>query len=347
MPTIAFFDTKPYDCQYFDLANKSFGYDIRYFEGHLNVTTVPLAYGAEVVCAFVNDRIDAEVISALYDQGIRLIALRSAGYNNVDLKAVFGKIHIARVPAYSPYSIAEHAAALLLSLTRHIHRAYNRTRDGNFLLNGLSGRDLHGKAMGIVGTGKIGKIAANIFSGFGMKIIAYDKFQDDAWANEIGARYVTLDELCAQSDAISLHSPLTPETYHLIDASKLALMKPDAVLINTGRGALIDTPALIDALKEKRIGGAGLDVYEEEENYFFEDWSLDAIQDDVLARLLSFPNVIVTSHQAFLTQEALTAIAETTLENIRLFLEGKNMPNEVCYRCGTNECHKLKTGKCF
>jgi D-lactate dehydrogenase len=345
--TVAFFDAKPYDRIYFDAANEKFGFNINYFETRLSAATVGLAANAAVLCAFVNDKIDGEVIAALEKKHLRLIALRCAGYNNIDLKAVWQKIRVARVPAYSPYAIAEHAAALLLALTRHLPQAYNRAREGNFLLNGLTGRDLHGKTLGVVGTGKIGKIAADIFRGFGMKIIAFDKFPDEKWAAASGAAYVGIDDLCRQSDVITLHSPLTPETYHLVNAEKLALMKKDVVLINTGRGALIDAAALVEALKNQRLGGAGLDVYEEEEDYFFEDNSLQAIKDDVLARLLTFPNVIITGHQAFFTAEALSAIAQTTLENIRQFLADGALPNEICYKCGASECPRPQTGKCF
>jgi D-lactate dehydrogenase len=347
MVSIAFFDAKPYDRIYFDEANSQYGYQITYFDAHLGAATAPLARGFDAVCAFVNDKIDAATAAILAENNIKLIALRCAGYNNVDLKFVFERIHVVHVPAYSPYSIAEHAVTLLLSLTRHIPQAYNRTREGNFLLQGLTGRDLHDKTAGIIGTGKIGKITADIFRGFGMKILAYDKFPDTNWAGKSGAVYTTLDELCTKSDAISLHSPLTPETHHLINADLLSKMKKDVVIINTGRGALIDSPALIAALKEKRIGGAGLDVYEEEEEYFFEDWSGAAIQDDVLARLLTFPNVIITGHQAFFTAEALEAIAQTTLENIRLFFDETIAPNEICYKCTIADCRRDNGKLCF
>ncbi|MDR2371517.1 MAG: 2-hydroxyacid dehydrogenase [Treponema sp.] len=330
--TIAFFDTKPYDRGFFDSANEGYGYTVSYFDVRLNAGTASLVNGADAVCAFVNDKIDAAVVDVFLQNNIGLVALRSAGYNNVDLRAAWKKVHVVHVPAYSPHAVAEHTAALLLSLTRHIHQAYNRVRDGNFLLSGLIGRDLHGKYAGIVGTGKIGKITAGIFQGFGMHILAFDKFPDNEWARGSGVEYADLETLCKTSDVISLHSPLTSETRHLIDRHKLSLMKNDVVIINTSRGALIDTQALIEALKQKRIGGAGLDVYEEEEAYFFEDWSFQAIEDDVLARLLTFPNVLVTGHQAFLTNEALDAIARITLENIRLYFEEDALPNEICYK---------------
>ncbi|MDR0638455.1 MAG: 2-hydroxyacid dehydrogenase [Spirochaetaceae bacterium] len=348
---IAFFDAKPYDKKSFDKANEKFGFAITYLEARLDARSAELAHGADAVCAFVNDRVDAEAAAILEHGGIKLVALRCAGYNNIDLKAVWQKIHVVRVPAYSPYAVAEHAAALLLTLTRHIHQAYNRVREGNFLLNGLIGRDLHDKYIGIVGTGKIGKIASAIFRGFGMRVLAYDKFPDEAWAKNTGAVYVPLEELCEKSDVISLHSPLTPETRHLINERLLSLMKHDVVIINTGRGALIDTKALVTALKKGHIGGAGLDVYEEEEGYFFEDWSAVAIKDDVLARLLTFPNVIITGHQAFFTSEALGAIADTTLANIKGYFEQNALPNEICYQCGGKEggqsCAKEKSGRCW
>ena len=332
MRTIAFFDAKPYEKAPFDKANEKYGFNILYQDVRLTRETAALAQGADAVCAFVNDQIDAATAAELKKANIRLLAMRCAGFNNIDLKALRDTVHVVRVPAYSPYSIAEHAAALLLCMTRSIHKAYNRVREGNFLLNGLTGRDLHGKTAGIVGTGKIGKITAAILTGFGMKIIAYDKFPDTAWAESAAARYVSFEELCAASDVISLHSPLTPETFHIMNEKSFALMKPSAVLINTGRGALIDTKALVKALKHKKIGGAGLDVYEEEEAYFFRDRSGEALEDDVLARLLTFPNVIITGHQAFLTEEALCAIAETTLENIFLFFDSGALPNEVIWQ---------------
>jgi D-lactate dehydrogenase len=344
---VAFFDAKPYDKQSFDKANEKYGFAITYLETRLDARSAELAHGADVVCAFVNDRVDAETQAVLGLGKTTLIALRCAGYNNIDLKAVWQKIHVARVPAYSPYAVAEHAAALLLTLTRHIHQAYNRVREGNFLLNGLIGRDLYGKYSGIVGTGKIGKIASDIFRGFGMRVLAYDKFPDEEWARQTGAEYVTIEELCRTSDVISLHSPLTPETRHLINDRLLSLMKNDVVIINTGRGALIDTKALVKALKKGRIGGAGLDVYEEEEAYFFEDRSAVAIEDDVLARLLTFPNVIITGHQAFFTNEALSAIADTTLANIKGYVEQNILPNEICYNCGKKDCSKDKIKRCW
>ena len=348
---IAFFDTKPYDRKCFDDVNKTYKFSITYYDTHLKSDTVKLADGSDVVCAFVNDKIDRDVINKLVEYNVKLIAMRCAGYNNVDIKAAYNKIHIARVPAYSPNAVAEYAVALILSLIRRIPQSYNRVREGNFLLNGLVGRNLNGRTAGIIGTGKIGKIAASILKGMGMAIIAYDKFPDKKWSEENGISYCALDELYQKSDVISLHSPLTQETYHMINDETLALMKNDVLIINTGRGALIDTMSLINALKAKKIGGAGLDVYEEEDKLFFEDWSNAIIQDDVLARLLTFPNVILTGHQAFLTEEALAAIANTTLDNIDQFMNHAKPVNEICYKCidsgPTTDCNKAKTGKCF
>ena len=327
---IAFFGTKPYDRESFDQANEAYGFDIRYFKGHLTPESAILAQGAAAVCIFVNDTADAAAIHALKEQGVPLIALRCAGFNNVDLEAAARDgITMVRVPAYSPYAVAEHAVALMLALNRKIHRAYWRTRDGNFALHGLMGFDMHGKTAGIIGTGKIARILIRILRGFGMEVLGYDLYPDEAFAREVGMRYVTLDELYAQSDIISLHCPLTEQTRYLIDSSAIERMKPGVVLINTGRGQLIHSQALIDGLKEKKIGAAGLDVYEEEGDYFYEDKSDKIIDDDTLARLLSFNNVIVTSHQGFFTREALANIAETTLSNIRDFTEGRPLANEV------------------
>lgn len=327
---IAFFGTKPYDRESFDQANEAYGFDIRYFKGHLTPESAILAQGAAAVCIFVNDTADAAAIDALKEQGVPLIALRCAGFNNVDLEAAARDgITVVRVPAYSPYAVAEHAVALMLALNRKIHRAYWRTRDGNFALHGLMGFDMHGKTAGIIGTGKIARILIRILRGFGMEVLGYDLYPDKAFAREVGMRYVTLDELYAQSDIISLHCPLTEQTRYLIDSSAIERMKPGVVLINTGRGQLIHSQALIDGLKEKKIGAAGLDVYEEEGDYFYEDKSDKIIDDDTLARLLSFNNVIVTSHQGFFTREALANIAETTLSNIRDFTEGRPLANEV------------------
>lgn len=327
---IAFYDTRSYDRDAFTAANKNFLFDIDFFDFHLNEKTAFSAKGYDVVCAFVNDTLDSKVLHILKDCGISLVAMRCAGYNNVDLKvaAELG-LKIVRVPAYSPHSVAEHAVALLMSLTRRIPQAYMRTRTGNFTLNGLTGRDLFGLTAGILGTGKIGKIMAEILSGFGMKIELYDVYPDKDWAASHGFEYVMLDKLFKDADVLSLHCPLTDGTKHIVNDKSLALMKNDAVIINTGRGALIDTRALVNALKRREIGGAGLDVYEEESKYFFDDWSVDVIKDDTLARLMTFPNVIITGHQAFLTTNALSAIADVTLGNIRDWMNGTVLANEV------------------
>ena len=327
--TVAFYDAKPYDIEFFTNLNKDYLYTIDFIETNLNSKTAILAEGADVVCAFVNDKLDKKTILLLEKMGIKLIAMRCAGFNNVDLEAAYGKIPVVRVPAYSPHSIAEYSAALLFSLTRKIPLAFNRTRDGNFQLNGLTGRNLYGRTCGIIGTGKIGKLMAQTMKAFGMKVLAYDAYADKEWAASVGVEYTNKETLFLQSDVVSLHCPLTNETRHIINDRSLSMMKNDAVIINTGRGALIDTKALIDALKDKKIGGAALDVYEEEDEYFYEDWSTTVIQDDVLARLLFMPNVIVSSHQAFLTEEALSAIARTTLDNIKAFSENLPLENEV------------------
>ncbi len=326
---IAFFGAKPYDISSFDQVNKDFNYDIKYYKGHLNKNNLVLTQGTDAVCIFVNDTADAEIIDGLAKNGVKLLALRCAGYNNVDLATAKGKMKIVRVPAYSPYAVAEHAVALMLSLNRKIHRAYWRTRDGNFSLHGLMGFDMHGKTAGIIGTGKIAKILIKILKGFGMNIVAYDLYPDYAFAEEQGITYTTLDELYKQSDIISLHCPLTDKTKYLINDISICKMKDNVMIINTGRGLLIHTNALIEGLKNKKIAAAGLDVYEEEGDYFYEDKSDKIIDDDVLARLLSFNNVIVTSHQAFFTKEALHNIAETTLLNIKAFMENQPLANEV------------------
>lgn len=332
---LALFDTKPYDHDFFDKANAQpkYGYSIRYFPDRLSIDTVSLTAGFDAVCVFVNDTITSAMVDVLKSNGINLLALRSAGYNNVDLNAIYNKIHVVRVPSYSPYAVAEHAVALMMTLNRKTHKAYFRTRDNNFSLNGLLGFDMHGKTAGVVGTGKIGKIAIQILKGFGMRVLASDKYQDQKFALECGCEYVPLDDLYKESDIITLHCPLTPENIHMIDEQSIAKMKDGVMIINTGRGKLINTRDLINGLKSFKIGSAGLDVYEEEGDYFFEDFSAEAIADDVLARLLTFPNVLITSHQAFFTKEALQNIAETTLENIRLFFEEKKLPNEICYKC--------------
>lgn len=327
--TIAFFDTKPYDEASFNQVNENYQFEIKYFKGHLNKNNVILTQGVDAVCIFVNDIADAEVIDAMYKNGVKLLALRCAGFNNVDLAAAQGKITVVRVPAYSPYAVAEHAVALMMALNRKTHRAYLRTRDGNFTLNGLMGFDMHGKTAGIIGTGKIAKILIHILKGFGMNILAYDIYPDYNFARENQVVYTSLDELYHSSDIISLHCPLTDESKYMINDYTISKMKDGVMIINTGRGQLIHTNALIEGLKNKKIGAAGLDVYEEESEYFYEDKSDKIIDDDVLARLLSFNNVIVTSHQAFFTQEALSNIAHTTLQNMKDFFEEKSLENEV------------------
>ncbi len=313
----AVFDTKPYDRDFLSQAVAGTAVELRFLEFRLGPDTMASADGAESVCVFVNDRVDRPVIETLAAKGVRHIALRCAGFNNVDLEAAreLG-ITVTRVPAYSPYAVAEHTVALLMTLNRKIHRAYNRVREQNFSLNGLVGFDLHGKTVGIVGTGKIGRITARIFKGFGCEVIAFDPVQDASWATEKGVTYTDLNTLLKTSDVVSLHSPLFPETFHLLDAERFALMKPGAHLINTSRGKLVDTRALIEVLKSGHLGGVALDVYEEEEGIFFEDHSGHVLQDDELSRLLTFPNVLITSHQAFLTREALAEISRVTVENL-------------------------------
>lgn len=342
--TFAFFDAKQYDISTFEKAAAGKDLTLKFFDAKLNENTVGLASGCDGVCVFVNDTVDAAVIDALYKMGVRLIALRCAGFNQVDVRHAYGKIHVVRVPAYSPYAVAEHAMAMLLTSIRRIHKAYNRTREFNFSLNGLTGFDLHGKTVGVVGTGKIGRVFINICKGFGMRVIAYDKFP----APDADFPYVTLDELYAQSDVISFHCPLTEETSHMVDADSIAQMKKGVVLVNTSRGGLIDAEALLEGIKARKIGAACLDVYEEESDIFFEDFSGHIVEDDVLARLISMPNVLVTSHQAFLTEEALTNIAETTVQNILDFFATGSCENELCYHCGkTDDCRNHRLKKCF
>lgn len=324
---IAFFDTKPYDKEFFNAANASFGFEIKYFESHLTSDTSVLAQGHSAVCVFVNDKITAGVIDNLCQQGIGLIALRCAGYNNVDLNAAHQKVKVVRVPRYSPHAVAEHAVGMMLCLNRQIHRAYWRIRENNFSIIGLLGFDMHGKTAGIVGCGQIGSAIVRILKGFGMKVLGHDI--DRSQVEKSGCLYADLPTLYKESDVITLHCPLTPESLHMINCDSIAQMKEGVMLINTGRGGLIDTTALIAALKSKKIGAAGLDVYEEENKYFYEDLSLSFISDDILARLQTFPNVLITSHQAFFTKEAMQNIALTTLENIKAYCEGKPLSNEV------------------
>ena len=326
---VAFYDTKPYDRASFEPLGEANQIRFKFFEDKLTEDTAPLARGCDAVCVFVNDNVNAAVIDLLCDMGIRVLLLRCAGFNNVDLRHASGKLTVLRVPAYSPYAIAEHAMALLLTSIRRIHKAYIRTRDFNFSLTNMVGFDLHGKTVGVVGTGKIGRCFVSICRGFGMKVLCYDPFP----ADDSSLSYVPLDRLFRESDIISFHCPLTPETHHVVNAESLATMKKGVVLINTSRGALIDSEALLAGIKSRKVGAACLDVYEEESDIFFEDNSGHILEDDTLARLISMPNVIVTSHQAFLTEEALANIADTTVRNLLDFAEGKPGANEVCYRC--------------
>lgn len=345
MRKIAFFDTKPYDRHFFDLYNTK--YEIKYFEEKLGAKTAHLAEGCEGIIAFVNDVIDAKTIDILYNLGIRVVALRSAGFNNIDVKAAFEKLYILRVPAYSPYAVAEHAMALLLSLNRKIHKAYQRTKDFNFSLNGLTGFDMYQKTIGVIGTGRIGKIFINICKGFGMNILAYDPYPSDIE----GVKYVPLDELLANADMISVHVPLNKDTYHLINKDTIAKMKTGVYFVNTSRGGLVDSHALYEGINNGKIKAAGLDVYEEESEIFFEDFSNEHIKDDTLRLLLSSPNVIITSHQAFLTAEALTNIAKTTLANLDQFFGEGSLDNEICflYRdySEASEYVKKRNERCF
>ncbi len=345
MINVAFYDTKPYDKPSFEHYGNMHGLKFKYLETKLCEETAELARGCDAVCVFVNDTVNASVIDRLHALGIKLIALRSAGYNNVDVRHAFGKIHVTHVPAYSPYAVAEHAVALLLTSVRRIHKAYNRTREFNFSLNGLTGFDLHGKTVGVIGTGKIGRIFIDICRGFGMEVIAYDPFP----VPDSGIEYVEPDELYARSDIISLHCPLTDSSRHMIDSQAISKMKKGVVIVNTSRGALVDAEALLDGIKARKIGAACLDVYEEETDVFFEDRSGHILDDDLLSRLISMPNVIVTSHQGFLTEEALGNIAETTVKNILSFYENDGVcDNELCYRCGDIEkCKSSRKEKCF
>ena len=322
---IAFFDTKPYDRPSFEKYGSQYGVKFKFFETKLSEDTASLARGCDGVCVFVNDNVNKGVIDLLTEQNIKLIALRCSGYNNVDVAYLKGKMPLFHVPSYSPHAVAEHAMAMLLTSVRRIHKAYIRTRDFNFSLNGLTGFDLYGKTVGVIGTGKIGCSFIEICKGFGMKVLAYDKFPKDI----SGVKYVDINTLLSESDIISLHCPLTRETYHIIDENAISKIKSKCIIINTSRGALVDTEALLSAIKDRRIGGACLDVYEEESEIFFEDFSNHIITDDTLARLISMPNVIVSSHQAFLTEEALDNIAYTTTQNIVNFICHNKLENEV------------------
>lgn len=323
MIKVAFFDTKEYDIPSF----KNYGNDIefKFFETKLTEDTVGLAKGYDAVIVFVNDILNENVINQLAESGVKLIALRCAGFNNVDLKYAKGKIPVVRVPAYSPYAVAEHTMALLLTSLRRIHKAYNRTREFNFSLNGFTGFDLHGKTVGVIGTGKIGKVFVNICKGFGMNVIAYDVYPDTS----TDIHYVTLDEIFEKSDIISLHCPLTKDNEHLINKNTIAKMKKGVFILNTSRGMLIDAEDLLEGIKKRKIGAACLDVYEDENDIFFNDYSGHILNDDILARLISMPNVLITSHQAFLTEEALDNIAKTTVDNIKSYFEENKLVNEV------------------
>jgi len=325
MITVAVFDTKPYDREPLQHASVNGSIEWRFLDFRLNQETAPLAGGAQAVCVFVNDVLDRPSLEVLAAHGVKLVALRCTGFNNVDLAAAKElKLSVTRVPVYSPYAVAEHAVALLLALNRKIHRSFNRVRELNFSLDGLVGFDLHGKTAGVCGTGKIGRVIAQILRGFGMQVLAFDPFPDREWAAQQGVEYVDALSLARLSDVISLHIPLTPETKYIIRRETLNLMKPGAILLNVSRGALIDTTALIEALKSGRLGGVALDVYEEEEGIFFEDLSGQVLHDDELARLLTFPNVLITAHQAFLTREALSDIARTTVANLEALAKGES-----------------------
>lgn len=325
MKKIAFFDTKPYDKIWFDKFNDQF--EIDYFEGKITPKTCKLVKDYDGVVAFVNDDIDKKVIDTMYSEKVPVLAMRCSGYNNVDLKAAQGKIQILRVPFYSPYAVAEHAMALILTLNRKIHKAYIRTRDFNFSLNRLIGFDIHGKTVGVIGTGQIGRVFIDICRGFGANVIAYDKYP----AEDSGINYVELETLFRESDIISLHCPLTKETHHIINKDSIAMMKQGVYLINTSRGSLIESQSLLDGLTSGKVGAAGLDVYEEESDLFYEDFSNIVIKDDTLSILVSRPNVIITSHQAFLTEEALKGIASVTLSNLKEYFQTGSCANEITW----------------
>lgn len=326
---VAVYSSKNYDNEFLNRCNEEHEHELVFIPSRLGMLTAELAHGCDAVCAFVNDVLDAEVLGKLKSLGVAAIALRSAGFNHVDLAAAERlQMKVVRVPAYSPYAVAEHTVGLMLCLNRQLHRAYHRVRDNNFALDGLLGFDLHGKTVGVVGTGKIGEVMVRILNGFGCRLLAYD-IQENEKVLQIGANYTDMKTILSESDVVTLHCPLTPETKHLINAASLQLMKPGAMLINTSRGALIDTSAVITALKSRHLGSLGIDVYEEEGDLFFEDFSDQVIQDDVFSRLLTFPNVLITGHQAFFTREALTAIASTTLENLTQLESTGECDNEV------------------
>jgi D-lactate dehydrogenase len=326
---VSIFSTKSYDRQFFMAANDRYHHELKFLEPHLDRQTACLATHTTAVCVFVNDRVDRDTLAVLNRHRVKTIALRCAGYNNVDIQVAKElDIKVVRVPAYSPYAVAEHTVGLILTLNRKLHRAYNRVREGNFSLEGLLGFDLHGRTIGIIGTGKIGRVFAQIMTGFGCKLMAYDPYPNPE-CKQIGVRYVERSELFARSDIISLHCPLTPETYHLIDREAISKMKPHVMLINTGRGALIDTNAVIIALKSSHIGALGLDVYEQESELFFEDRSELILQDDLFARLMTFPNVMITGHQGFFTEDAMRSISEVTLANLTQIELEQTCKNEI------------------
>ncbi len=325
---IAFFDTKEYDRKVFDKYNEKYGYDITYFESKLNSETAMLTKGYDVVCIFVNDNADKNTLKILEDNGVKCLALRCAGFNNVDLENK-GKLRVVRVPQYSPYSVAEHAVALLLNINRKIYKSYQRTKKYNFSIDGLLGFDVHGKTVGVIGTGKIGKVFIEIMNGFGANVIAYDLFKDEEAEKRLGFKYVELNELYKESDIISLHCPLTKETEKIIDKNSIEKMKQGVIIINCSRGKLINTDDLIEELETGKIGGVGLDVYEDEEEYFLRDMSNVYKRDKDLSILLSMPNVLITSHQAFFTQEAINKIANDTLENITKVINNQECENEL------------------
>lgn len=328
---VAFFSTKPYDRRFFTAANEQHGFELKFFEPRLTPETMALAQGFDAVCVFVNDQLDADILEQLKDAGIKTIALRCAGFNNVDLKAAEDAgLQVVRVPAYSPYAVAEHTVGLMLTLNRRIHRAYNRVREANFALDGLLGFDFHGKTVGVIGTGRTGALTAKIMHGFGCDLLGSD-MRENPDCLELGMKYMPVDDLLAKADVVTLHCPLTPETEHLINEERVQKMKPGVMLINTSRGRVVDTKAVIEGLKSGQIGSVGMDVYEEEADYFFEDLSNNVIADDVLARLLTFPNVLVTGHQAFFTREAMQAIADTTLNNLQEIEETGKCGNAVSY----------------
>ena len=345
MKKIAVFDAKKYDKESFSKYNN---YDFVYFKDRLTKDTISLTKGFDAVVCFVNDELDDYVLTKLNEYGIHGAFLRCAGYNNVDLLSAYqNKVHISRVPAYSPYAIAEHAFALILSLNRRIHKAYLRTRDFNFNLESLTGFDLHDKTIGVIGTGKIGRVFIDIAKGFGMNVLCYDPYP----VNDEKYQYVSLEEIYQKSDIISLHCPLTKENHHMINADTIKQMKDGVMIINTSRGGLIDSKALLEELKNKKVGAVGLDVYEEEANLFYRDNSFKIIDDDILSLLISMPNVIITSHQAYLTKEALDNIAETTIKNMDEFFAQKLIQNELCYLCeksgNREQCYKNRKESCF